>query len=344
MLEERFWRAVLDRDRTYDDRFVYGVARTRIYCRPSCPSRRPRRENVRFYRDTAAAERAGYRPCMRCKPTERPLDRAAERVKQICAFIDDHAGERLTLSALGAQAGWSPFHLQRVFTRLVGISPREYAEARRVERFKSSVRRGNGIADALYGAGYGSNSRLYEKTAQRLGMTPAAYRRGARGMTIDYTICDSDLGRLLVAATGRGVCAVTLGTSDAQLTSRLRDQFSAADLRRDKGRLKRWVARILGRLDGRETADVPLDVRGTAFQWQIWKQLLAIPPGATRSYGDIARAAGRPGAARAVARACASNPVALLIPCHRVTQADGGLGGYRWGVERKAALLEREKR
>lgn len=341
---ERFWQAVLARDRQYDRTFVYAVGRTRIYCRPSCPSRRPGRDGVRFYPNAPSAERAGYRACKRCRPSEAPADRAVERVRRACAYIETHGDDRVTLARLAEHVGWSRFHLQRIFTRLVGISPREYEDARRLERFKAAVRRGGRVTDAVYDAGYGSSSRLYEKTPTRLGMTPAAYQQGARGMTIDYTLHDCDLGRLLVAATARGVCSVTLGTTERELVSRLRDQFRAADVRRDDARLKKWVDQILRHVQGR-LADpgVPLDVRGTAFQWQIWKRLQAIPYGATRSYGDIARAIGRPRAARAVARACASNPVALLIPCHRVTQADGAAGGYRWGVSRKLTLLERER-
>lgn len=342
--QERFWHAVQARDRHYDSSFVYAVTSTRIYCRPSCPSRRPRREVVRFYRDAPSAEHAGYRACKRCRPSEDPTDRAVDRVRRACAYIEQYSDDRVTLARLARHVGWSPFHLQRTFTRLVGISPREYADARRLERFKSAVRRGGRVTDAVYDAGYGSSSRLYEKTPTRLGMTPTAYQHGGRGMTIDYTVHDSDLGRLLVAATARGVCAVTLGSHDRELVRLLRLQFPEADLHRDDARLKRWVELIVRRAQGRATdPDVPLDIRGTAFQWEIWTRLQAIPYGATRSYGDIARAIGRPRAARAVARACASNPVALVIPCHRVTPANGASGGYRWGVSRKLALLERER-
>jgi AraC family transcriptional regulator of adaptative response/methylated-DNA-[protein]-cysteine methyltransferase len=238
----------------------------------------------------------------------------------------------------------SPYHLQRVFKRIVGVSPREYREALRVGEFKSRVKKGESVTSALYEAGYGSSSRLYENAGGRLGMTPAAYRRGGRGAGINYTIAGCPLGRLLVAATEKGVCAVRLGDSDKELEAALRTEYSEAEIHRDDKSLGEWVGALVDHLQGKHPRlDLPLDVQATAFQLSVWKKLREIPYGSTRSYSEVARAIGRPSAVRAVARACATNPVALVIPCHRVVRENQSLGGYRWGIERKRALLERER-
>jgi len=339
--DEIYWKALAAKDPRFDGAFVYAVRSTRIYCRPSCPSRRPRREQVVFFVHPAAAEQAGFRPCRRCHPREH---RAAlpEWIERVCRYIDNHLDERVTLDALSAEARLSPHHLQRSFRRCLGITPRQYADARRLGSLKESLRNGHSVTRALYDAGYGSSSRLYERSNRQLGMTPATYSRGGENMNITYTIVDCSLGRLLVAATGRGICALSMGDSDAKLEAFLRDEYPNAEIHRNG--LHRWVSAIAKHLAGRHPQlDLPVDVQATAFQWKVWEALRAIPYGSTQSYSEVARALGRPTATRAVARACATNPVAVVIPCHRVVREDGGLGGYRWGLERKQALLEKER-
>ena len=337
------WRAVVTRDRTLDGAFVYGVRTTGIYCRPSCSSRRPRRENVSFFSRPEEAERSGFRACLRCRPREeRAAPPSEEAVRRACAWLDAHLEEPVTLQVLARAVGLSPHHLQRTFKRLVGVSPREYADARRMDGLRAGLQKGQTVTRAAYSAGFGSSRRIYQDAP--LGMTPASYRRRGAGMTIGYAIVPSPLGRLLVAATERGICAVKLGTADTALERALREEYSAATLRRDDVPLGGWVREILRYLDGAQPGlNLPVDVQATAFQRQVWEALRAIPPGSTRSYQEVARAVGRPRAARAVARACATNPVALVIPCHRVVRSDGAPGGYRWGIERKTALLERER-
>ncbi|HVB37357.1 MAG TPA: bifunctional DNA-binding transcriptional regulator/O6-methylguanine-DNA methyltransferase Ada [Vicinamibacterales bacterium] len=343
--DARRWRAVLARDASADGTFVYAVRSTGIYCRPTCASRRPRPEQVAFFADGAAAERAGFRPCRRCRPSQPAAgDPWIDRVRQACRLLARHEDEPVTLETLSRTIGGSPHHLQRNFKRIMGVSPREYAEACRLARVKRNLKAGEAVTAALYDAGYGSSSRLYERAPAQLGMTPASYSRGGAGAEIRYAVTACPLGRLLVAATSRGVCAIKMGTDDAVLERELRHEFPAATIQPDAGRLSQHVRKVLAHLEGRRPAlELPLDVQATAFQWQVWRQLVAIPRGATRSYGEIAAAIGRPRAARAVARACASNPVALAIPCHRVVPAGGGTGGYRWGAERKKALLGKEK-
>jgi AraC family transcriptional regulator of adaptative response/methylated-DNA-[protein]-cysteine methyltransferase len=337
------WAAVVARDRRFDGRFVYAVRSTRVYCRPSCPSRRPTAANVVFFDDPSGAERAGFRACKRCRPRANNVPvGAAAAVRDAAAFIDAHADERITLAALARQTGVSPFHLQRVFRRELGVTPREYQQARRLDRLRAQLRRGETVSRATYDAGFGSPSRVYEQAAQ-LGMTPAVYRRGGQGLSIRFAIVPSPLGQLLVAATARGVCAVSLGDTDEQLERRLRAEFPRAVVERDDGSLADLAGRVLAHIRGDGSAhDLPLDVRGTAFQQQVWRALLAIPYGETRSYAEVAAAIGQPTATRAVARACATNPVAVVIPCHRVVRSNGGLGGYAGGVERKERLLEIE--
>lgn len=342
--DESFWRAVLDRDSRFDGRIFFGVRSTGIYCRPSCPARRPRREQVVFFRIPEAAERAGFRSCRRCQPRNATtFDPQVEMVRRACDYIEGHADELPTLDDLSAHTGVSPYHLQRVFKRIAGITPRQYAEAFRLDQFKAGVKKGATVAGAMYDAGYGSSSRLYERAPARLGMTPAEYRRGGKDVRIKYTIAGTSLGRLLVAGTEKGICSVRLGDSDALLETNLLSEYPEADVSRDDKALGDWVEQLLSHLEGnRPHLNLPLDVQATVFQWSVWEKLKEIPYGSTRSYGDIARAMGRPTATRAVARACATNPVALVIPCHRVVREDNSLGGYRWGLERKRALLERE--
>jgi len=340
------WRAVLSRDARFDGAFVFGVRSTGVYCRPSCPARRPRRENVVFFRLPDAAEEAGFRSCRRCRPRDVAQGGATARwLQRVCRHIEANAGERsITLRELAAVAGLSPYHLQRTFKRLMGVSPRQYADAHRLGLFKARVRGGQDVTEATYEAGYGSSSRLYERAATQLGMTPATYRRGGRGMTIRYTIVDSPLGRLLVGATERGVSCVCLGDSDPALERALREEYPQATLTREDAAMARWMSAVLELAAGRTPRqELPVDIQATAFQRRVWEALCRIPRGETRSYGQLARELGQPQAARAVARACASNPVALVIPCHRVVGEAGALRGYRWGVARKRALLVREQ-
>ena len=331
---------MLKHDARADGSFVYAVRTTGIYCRPSCPSRRPRLEHVVFYATPAAAERAGYRPCKRCEPHQ--LDHQRVLVLAACSYIGTHSDERVTLQALSRHIGLSPYYFQRLFKKIVGVSPREYQESQRMTHFKNNVGKGNAITHALLDSGFGSSSRLYEKSIQ-LGMTPARYRDKGRGLTIMFTTFASPYGQVLLAATERGVCSVELGASAAALEARLRVEFSAADIKRNDKRLLDYTRPIAGYFAGSNTNfDLPLDIRATAFQRKVWNILRAIPYGTTRSYSDIARRIGRPSAVRAVAKAIATNPVALLIPCHRAIRKSGDLAGYRWGVSRKAALLKQE--
>lgn len=344
MQAETRWNLVLSRDRHSDGAFVYAVRSTGIYCRPSCSSRRPRREQVVFFPLPAAAERAGFRPCRRCKPQQaKAADPQLELVRRVCRELDAASGEAVTLSALASQLGTSPFHLQRTFKRVMGISPREYQDAKRVERLKKELKDNRSVTYALYEAGFGSSSRLYE--GMKLGMTPLTYGRGGKGMAIRYTVVPSPLGRLLLAATERGVCRVGMGDDDAALAADLREEFPAAEIERNDEALRAWSNGLVKYTNGKlPHPELPLDIRATAFQKHVWETLKKIPLGETKSYSEIARLVGKPRAARAVARACATNPVALLIPCHRVVREDGSLGGYHWGIERKEALLSQEEK
>jgi AraC family transcriptional regulator of adaptative response/methylated-DNA-[protein]-cysteine methyltransferase len=337
------WQAVLARDRRYDGAFVYAVRSTGIYCRPSCASRRPRRTQVTFFPIPEAAEQDGFRACRRCHPADaNGSDPVVALVREACQALAGPTPP--SLDTLATALGIRPHRLVRAFKRVLGITPKEYAAARRVARFKQELKRRSHVSPAVYEAGYGSSSRVYEGANAQLGMTPGAYARGGAGSAINYVIVPSPLGKMLVAATERGVCRIGFGDDAATLEADLISEFPAAGVEKDRAGLERWVAAILAYLEGREPhLDLPLDIRATAFQRRVWQELQRIPFGETRSYSDVARRMGQPKAMRAVARACATNPVALVIPCHRVVREDGELGGYRWGIERKRALLSQEK-
>jgi AraC family transcriptional regulator, regulatory protein of adaptative response / methylated-DNA-[protein]-cysteine methyltransferase len=343
--EDLRWSAVVARDAGRDGEFVFAVSSTGVYCRPSCPARRPRRENVQFFFRPEQAEQAGYRACLRCRPKSVARSRPSDGVKAICRFIEQHLDEPLSLRRLGQEFHQSPFHLQRRFKEVLGISPREYADSCRLRLLKRNLQAGDSVTRAMYDAGYGSSSRLYERTASQLGMTPDKYRRGAIAATIRYTCADSPLGRMLIAATERGICAIQFARTDGELIEGLKREFPFATRKPDNNGLQSWVSSLLEHMRDKDAdSSLPLDIRATAFQRRVWRYLQSIPFGATRSYSQVAKAIGQPGAARAVARACATNPVAVAIPCHRVVREDGSMGGYRWGIERKKALLEMEQR
>jgi AraC family transcriptional regulator, regulatory protein of adaptative response / methylated-DNA-[protein]-cysteine methyltransferase len=355
--QSAWWQALQGRDKRADGSFFYAVRSTGIYCKPSCPSRKPRRPQVEFFLLPAAAEQKGFRACKRCKPQlSRVQDSRTEAVARVCREIDRqvqsgddsaNSGRRsdfhLTLPALSAIAGMGPHQLERAFRGVMGISPRQYADARRMQGLKSKLKKGDDVTTALYDAGFGSSSRLYERAPGHLGMTPATYRQGGAGMEIRYTITNSPLGRLLVGATNRGISALYLGKEDAPLEAALQKEYPRAEIRRDRNGMQEWVGKIVEHLRGHEpNLDLPTDVQATAFQRRVWEELRRIPYGSTRTYSQVAHAIGRPTAVRAVARACATNPVSVVVPCHRVVREDGNLAGYRWGLDRKRELLEHE--
>ncbi len=348
MNNPEMWNAVLARDASRDGSFVFAVRSTGIYCRPSCPARRPKREQVKFFAVPEAAEQAGFRACKRCHPRRaRVNDPQIDLVRRVCHIIDEHDEEQITLERLSSITGVNAQHLQRTFKELMGITPRQYAESRKLAKFKAGVKQGSSVTEAMYDAGYGSSRALYEKSSSQLGMTPATYGKGGKGMRIVYTIADSPLGRLLVAATERGVCSVTLGDSDAELTRALFAEYPNASIDSQDTSiapsLNLWLERVLDSLNGQtRQIDLPTDVQATAFQIRVWEELRRIPYGSTRSYQEIAKAIGKPNAVRAVASACATNRLALVIPCHRVIREDKTPSGYRWGLERKKKLLTSE--
>jgi AraC family transcriptional regulator of adaptative response/methylated-DNA-[protein]-cysteine methyltransferase len=346
LVEEDRWQAVVARDPARDGDFVFGVQSTGVYCRPSCPARRPLRRNVRFFVSPMAAEMAGFRACKRCRPSlaAEAANPALRLVRQACEILAVEP-EAPSLDELGVRLKVSPHHLQRTFRRLVGVSPREYAEAMRFARLRRELKAGRDVTGAVYEAGFGSPSRVYERSAAALGMTPATYGRGGAGARIRYTTVASPLGRLLVAATDAGVCFVCLGENAEALEMTLRAEFPHAELDKSPQRLAALVDPVVDYLHGRlPHVELPVDVRATAFQRLVWQELRRIPAGATRTYTEIAQAIGHPRAVRAVANACASNPVALVVPCHRVVPAAGGVGGYRWGAGLKERLLDAERR
>jgi AraC family transcriptional regulator, regulatory protein of adaptative response / methylated-DNA-[protein]-cysteine methyltransferase len=338
----RFWRATLSRDARADGTFVLAVRSTRIYCRPSCPARRPLRRNVVFFRTREEAEKQGFRPCRRCRPNEvaGPVALVARASEHLAQSSEDGA----RFSALAAKLGATPATLRRAFLQVTGLRPRELAEALRVARFKKMLRDGKSITDALYETGYGSSSRVYERSNAQLGMTPATYRKGGKDMKIGYTITKSSLGKVLVAATERGVSAVYLGDAESKLVEELRNEYPRAEISATGNSFDRWVKEIVQRVEGNPPRmELPLDLQATAFQRRVWQELQRIPRGATRTYTQVARALGDPKAVRAVARACATNPVSIVVPCHRVIRQDGNLAGYRWGLSRKEQLLAQER-
>lgn len=340
------WQAVLARDARFDGVFVYAVRSTGVYCRPSCASRRPRPENVELFASPEDAEGKGFRACLRCRPRdERDADPEVALVLAACRSLGAwDGGDRPTVAELSARVGTNAKGLNRAFRKVLGLTPWQYADAVQVERLKDGLSSGASVTEAMYDAGYSSPSRLYERASRLLGMTPAAYRNGGQGMSVRYAIVDSFAGRVLVAATDRGVCAVHLGDDDASLESGLQAQFPSAEVCRDDGEVRRWAEQVAGLLEATERpADLPLDIQATAFQRAVWEALRNIPHGESRTYGEVAAAIGKPSAVRAVANACASNPVAIVVPCHRVVPASGGSGGYRWGAERKAAMLKHER-
>ena len=341
---ERAWKAVLERDRRFDGKFVYGVASTKVYCRPSCPSRRPSRYQATFFDSARLAETAGFRACRRCRPESADGPETEKRTEQARRYLDEHYDEPVTLQQLAGEIGMSPYYLQRAFKRFVGFSPKEYRDMRRMEHFKTSLKRGKTVTNAIYEAGFGSSSRVYERANSDLGMTPSVFQAGGSGITISFTTKATVAGHMLVAVTKRGIVTVRIGNSDASLVASLRRDYPMATLRRDAIGLTRYITGILRCLTANgDGFRLPLDLNATAFQRRVWKALQRIPPGSTRSYGDVARVIGQPAATRAVARACATNPIAVAIPCHRVIREDGRLGGYRWGLQRKERLLALEQ-
>src|ERR1039457_6193476 len=343
-INARRWQAVVGRDGSLDGTFVFGVSSTGIFCRPSCPAKRPRLQNVSFFDHALAAEKAGYRACLRCRPKAVDGNPQSALVRAMCRYIEQHIEDRLTLSRLAKGFRLSPFHLQRTFKSMLGVSPKAYMDACRLRQVKQNLQAGHDVTTALYAAGYGSSSRLYERTAKQLGMTPEKSRRGAVAAVVRYTIASSPLGRMLIAATDKGICAIQFANSDQQLQQGLIREFPFAVRRRDDAAMADWRESLARLIQGQEAnPSLPLDIRATAFQRRVWEALQRIPRGEPRSYGAVARKIGMPKPPGAVARACATNPVAIAIPCHHVVRQDGELGGYRWGVERKEQLLAMEK-
>ena len=337
------WAAVVRRDPAADGRFFYSVRTTGVYCRPSCPSRLARRENVRFHASCAEAEAEGFRPCRRCRPDEDSLaDRHASAVAKACRLVSE-SDAPVDVAALAAAAGMSRFHFARVFRATTGLTPKSYASAERAHRMRAELARGTTVTEAIYKAGFGSSGRFYATSSQLLGMTPSAYRAGGAGAAIRFAIGQCALGSVLVAASERGVCAIFLGHDPEALLRSLHDDFPKAHLIGADAEFESWVAKVIGFVEApRLGLHLPLDIQGTVFQQRVWQALREIPPGSTASYAEVAQRIGAPRAVRAVAHACAANRLAVAIPCHRVVRTGGALAGYRWGIERKRALLDRE--
>jgi len=337
-------RAVLDRDSSFDGKFVYGVKSTRIYCRPSCPSRRPKPENIVLFDSPGEAEDAGYRACLRCDPSKyNPPNEAF--VERITNYIAQNLDSKLTLGRLAEEFNVSKYHLQRTFKSVLGMSPRQYIEAKRLDLFKFHIRNGENVESAMSGAGFKSRSRLYEKVPGKLGMTPTEYREGGHDVSIWYTVIETSITRVLVARTERGICALYMGDTDPQLVDALNEEYPYASITRDDEALRDAVEPLASYFEGGNyNPRLPLDIHRTAFQWKVLKAIQEIPPGETKTYSELAESIGNPRAVRAVASACAKNPVGIIVPCHRVLRKDGGLGGYRWGLPLKERLLEHEGR
>jgi len=339
------WAAIVARDRSADGTFFYSVRTTGVYCRPSCGARTPKPSNVAFHASADEAERAGFRPCKRCRPDRlSPAAEQAAMIGELCRFIE--TAERVpTLDALAARAGLSPYHLHRTFRAVTGVTPRTYAAAHRAQRVRRALSSTATVTDAIYDAGYGSNGRFYDESNGVLGMTPGRYRAGGAGTRIRFAVGECSLGSILVAQSDRGVCAIFIGDDPDKLARELQDRFPQAHLVGGDKAFEALVAKVVGFVEApRIGLGLPLDVRGTAFQQRVWQAMREIPPGETASYSELARRIGAPKSTRAVAAACAANVLAVAIPCHRVVRSDGTLSGYRWGVERKRALLEREGR
>lgn len=337
------WAAVRGRDPAADGQFVFAVRTTGVYCHPSCAARPAKRENVSFHATPADAEAAGFRPCKRCRPNEAPrAQRQAEAVAKACRMIEE-ADEAPALADLAAVAAMSPYHFHRIFKAVAGVTPKAYTAAHRNRLVREELSQSPSVTDAIYGAGYNSSGRFYATTDKVLGMTPTAYRAGGRDTAIRFAIGDCSLGAILVAASDKGICAILLGEEPGSLARDLQDRFPKAQLIGGDAAFESWVAQVVGFVEAPQLGlDLPLDVRGTAFQQRVWQALTQIPAGATASYSQIAQTIGAPKAVRAVAQACAANAIAVAIPCHRVVRTDGALSGYRWGVARKRALLDRE--
>lgn len=336
--EAERWKAWEERDWNAIGAFYIAVQSTKIYCWVGCPARGPKCQNVRFFNTPQAAEAAGYRACLRCKPRETPGHIAV--VHKIKGLLEQDE-KAPTLEELGRAVGLSPFHVQRLFKQATGLSPKQYAGVLRLGKFKEHVRMSHSVTDAIYEAGYGSASNLYREAASRLGMSPRVYRRGGQGMQIRYAFADSPVGKLVIGVTEKGICSILVGDSEAELEALLREEFAQARL--EQVTLAGYVQSVLDHLSKQKPLDVPLDPRGTAFQLKVWQALRQIPAGETRTYGELAGMVGDPKAVRAVAAACGANPTALVVPCHRVVGRDGQLTGYRWGLKRKQQLLAQEK-
>ena len=346
---DQCWEAVQKRDASHDGQFFIGVLTTGVYCRPSCPSRPALRKNVRFYESPAEAERAGLRPCLRCRPLAAlGMDPNTARIREVCRHIDAHSDDSIKAADLARRVGLSLYHFQRSFKAIVGLTPRQYLESARLKHLKNSLRTSKDVTEAVYEAGYGSSSRVYERADTRLGMTPNQYRQGGRNVAITYVTANSPVGLMMAGATDRGLCFLEFGDNPDDLLSTLRNEYPSASIepmgKPYPAEFQKWMDSLADHLAGvKPHLDLPLDIRATAFQMRVWNYLQSIPYGDVQSYGEVASGIGQPNATRAVARACASNKVAIVIPCHRVIRGTGELGGYRWGLARKRTLIDRER-
>lgn len=345
--EDSRWLAVQERDSRRDGTFVFAVTTTGIFCRPSCPARRPNRANVRFYISSGEAEREGFRACLRCRPKSWHGTLAAKAVEMVRSYLDSVAAGlsvdgSTDLKSLAARGGVSPFHLQRHFKRIVGLTPKAYLTKKRSTLLRENLKKGGSVLRAAYESGFNSPSRAYAAAGRELGMSPSLYRKDGKGVVISYWTSRTSFGRVIVGATDRGVCAVMIGNSDADLVGQLESEFPKAVLKKGGPDTSRIVSFVVRNIESGDPADIRLDVGGTPFQWKVWNALRKIPAGQTRTYGEVARSIGRPNSARAVGRACATNRAAVVIPCHRVVRGDGEPGEYRWGAELKQRLLKHE--